>query len=257
MGRSQLEFSRRARGRGRGRGTGRTGGGGGQGGRTDASSNDAVGQPRKRRPVIVNLQPDTIFFDEDDLDGAAARYDIGPAPGDLDDRAEQLLSYASATSTAVSQFQSSTGHFNDDDDADGMFVPRTRGGGGLGEPPQPDNRAAKLKQLSQRLEETVPWKDRLRLPDFILEELLRGGKQLPEESRTGTTTVRSAAAAGAAAAVVTTSTSASPTTKATETSPGPLREVKRDGEDESGKEEDRDENVENENLDDWLDSVIQ
>jgi hypothetical protein len=256
MGRSQLEFSRRARGRGRGRGTGRTGRGGGQGGRTATSSHDAVGQPRKRRPVIVNHQPDTIFFDEDDDHdhGAAARHDIGPAPGDLDDRAEQLLSYASATSTAVSQFQSSTGHFNDDDDADGMFVPRTRGGGG--EPPQPDNRAVKMKRLSQRLEETVPWKDRLRLPDFILEELLQGGKQLPEESRTGTTTGGSAAAA-AAAAVVTTSTSASPTTKATEKSSGPVREVKRDGEDESGKEEDRDENVENENLDDWLDSVIQ
>jgi hypothetical protein len=248
MGRSQLEFNRRAR--GRGRGTGRTGGGR-QGGRTEASSNDTVGQPRKRRPVIVNHQPDTIFFDDDDHDGVAARHDIGLAPGDLDDRAEQLLSYASATSTAISQFQSSTAHFNDDEDADGMFVPRTRGGGESLS--QPDNRAEKMKRLSQRLEETVPWKDRLRLPHFILEELLHGGKQPPEESRTTT------GGSAAAAAVVTTSApaSASPTTKATDKSSGPELEMKREGDDKSGKEEDSDENVENENLDDWLDSVIQ
>ena len=122
MGRTQVERNRQARGRGRGRGRGE----------------------KKHHAVAPQPKIQETPLPEDD---------------DLDARAEQLLSYGVATSTAVSQFHRK-------EESSFLFTETTSS--------TATDLAEQMKRLSQRLE-AVPLKDRLRLPDHILEELY--GKQ--------------------------------------------------------------------------------
>jgi hypothetical protein len=205
MGRSQVAFNHRARGRGRGRGVG--GRGTGRGERVETASPPSK-QPRRPPAAVIHHQqhPPDLHEEYEDYNT-------------LDDRAEQLLSYGTATSTGVAQFQPSSDH----DEGEIMFHHPSSTSFKM-------DVAEQMNHLNRRLA-LLPIKDRLQLPDFILAEMYHdGGGTTP-----GTTAKDEEEKASSVVVVA----------------PQIEVETKVDNNDNVKEEE------EEENLDDWLDSVIQ
>jgi hypothetical protein len=215
MGRSQVAFNQRARGGGRGRG-----GGGSRGTRGGGRGVEAASPSSKQRRHLGNHQPD---IHEEQNDRVDDDYNT------LDDRAEQLLSYGTATSTGVAQFQPSS-----DYDGEIMFHPSARPSSSK----EPVDVAEQMNRLNQRLA-LLPLKDRLRLPDFILAEMGHDSGTTPGPAYDDKDREEKASSVVIVAPQVKVETKVDDDT------------VNNNGTVNEEEEE------EEENLDDWLDSVIQ